>query len=481
MPIDTEHRQYNERVGHWNMCRDCASGEDQVKDKTTSYLPMLSGQDGNEYEAYKKRADFYGAFGRTIQGVGGAVFRRLPTVELPTHYEDYADDVTLTDVPFSVFARNVFDEVMTVGRVGVYADMPAEGSADLPMRPYAVMVTAENIINWQSVWSRQFGRYVLNRVVIKESVDAPVDDYATEEILQYRELTLVDGVYNVVIWREAKEIANGDKWVEHDRVIPQRLGQPLGRIPFQFLNVTTLNPDTQKPPLLDLAHANLSHYRTSADLEHGRHYTALPTPWVAGFPRDTELRIGANIAWVSDDPSAKAGILEFTGQGLGALENAIDQKEKRMAILGARMLEAQPAHVEAAETVRLRQAGEAATVQGIVNASEAALRRLMGWLVYWGGGDHDDATVELNRDVIDTNATPQEITAWTQALQSGAISFDTYYYLLKRSDMTRPDVDAETEKEQIENDGGEVAVAEGRGETTDDDDAEIAEAVASVG
>lgn len=132
-----------------------------------------------------------------------------------------------------------------------------------------------------------------------------------------------------------------------------------------------------------------------------------------------------------------------------------------MAILGARMLEAQPAHVEAAETVRLRQAGEAATVQGIVNASEAALRRLMGWLVYWGGGDHDDATVELNRDVIDTNATPQEITAWTQALQSGAISFDTYYYLLKRSDMTRPDVDAETEKEQIENDGGEVAVAEG--------------------
>lgn len=477
MPIDSMHQEYKDRIKSWEMCRDVAAGTDRVKEKGDKYLPKLSGQDGNEYEAYKRRADFYGAFARTVQGIGGAVFRRPPTVEIPEQYEDYTDDVTLEGLPFDVFARNVFDEVLTVGRVGVYADMPTEGAADLPLRPYGVMVTAENIINWRSRWSFKFGRYILDRVVIAETVEEMgQDQYQYEQVEQYREMVIENGEVIVRVWRENKEATSVEnKWILESETIPKRLGQSLDRIPFRFINVTQITPQTQKPPLLDLAHANLSHYRTSADLEHGRHYTALPTPWVAGFPASTELRIGANVAWVSDDPSAKAGILEFTGQGLGALENAAEQKEKRMAILGARMLESQPRGVEAADTVRLRQAGEAATVQGIIAATEAGLQDLLGWMVWWGGGNADQVSLGINRDVIDTNATPQELTAWTQALQSGGISYDTYYYLLQRSDMTRPDVDADTEREGIANDAG--AATMNRGKTTPQDDAEIAAAV----
>lgn len=477
MPIDSKHPEYTDRLPSWEMCRDVAGGTDQVKEKGIKYLPQLSGQDGNEYDAYKRRADFYGAFARTVQGIGGAVFRRPPTVEVAEQYTDYVDDVTLEGLPFDVFARTVFDEVLTVGRVGVYVDMPTDGAADLPLRPYAVMVTAENIINWRSAWSFKFGRYILDRVVISEMVEVPGDDpYQADELEQYREFVIEDDVVVVRVWRENKQAKNADdKWAVHDEVKPRRLGAYLERIPFRFINVTHLTPKTQKPPLLDLAHANLSHYRTSADLEHGRHYTALPTPWVAGFPASTELRIGANIAWVADDPQAKAGILEFTGQGLGALENAAEQKEKRMAVLGARMLESQPRGVEAADTVRLRQAGEAATVQGIINATEAGLQDLLSWMTWWGGGKAEDATLEINRDVIDTNATPQELTAWTQALQSGGISYDTYYYLLQRSDMTRPDVDADKEREGIANDAG--AATMNRGTTTPADNAEIEAAV----
>ena len=176
MPIDSKHDQYNTRIKQWTMCRDVAAGTDEIKEKGTKYLPQLSGQDADEYEAYKRRADFYGAFARTVQGIAGAVFRRPPTVELPEQYADYTDDITLEGLPFDVFARNVFDEVLTVGRVGVYADMPTEGAADLPLRPYAVMVTAENIINWRSRWSFKHGRYILDMVVIAETVDVAGDD-----------------------------------------------------------------------------------------------------------------------------------------------------------------------------------------------------------------------------------------------------------------------------------------------------------------
>lgn len=474
MPVNSQHRQYHERAWQWTMCRDVAAGSDQIKEKGAQYLPKLGGQDADEYEAYKRRADFYGAFGRTVQGIAGAVFRRPPTVEIPATMADYIDDVTLEGIPFDVFARMCFDEVLTVGRVGIYADMPADGAADLPMRPYAVMVTAENLINWRSRWSSKFGRYILDMVVIKECVSAAGDDeFAATEKDQYRVMSLVDGRVVVDIWEpKEKNTAGKAEWVITSTTVPLRLGQPLDRIPFRFINVTTLTPDVQKPPLLDLAHVNLSHYRSSADLEHGRHYTALPTPWVAGFPATTELRIGANIAWVSDDPNAKAGILEFTGQGLGALETAVEHKEKRMATLGARMLESQPRGVEAADTVRLRQAGEAATVQGMITAIESGLNDILGWMVWWGGGAQSDVTVEINRDVIDTTASPQELTAWTAALQSGSISYDTYYYLLQRSDITRPDIDVDTEKEQISNDAG--AELDRPGTTTPADNADIA-------
>ena len=480
MPIDSKHDQYTARKKQWTMCRDVASGTDQVKEKGIEYLPKLSGQDATEYEAYKRRADFYGAFARTVQGIAGAVFRRTPTVELPEQYADYVDDITLEGLPFNVFARNVFDEVLTVGRVGVYADMPTEGAADLPLRPYAVMVTAENIINWRSRWSFKHGRYIMDMVVIAETVDVAGDDqYQADQTDQFRVMELENDILVVRVWQKNKDEVGKDKWVMVSETIPRRLGVALERIPFRFINVTTLTPDVQKPPLLDLAHANLSHYRTSADLEHGRHYTALPTPWVAGFPASTTLRIGANVAWVSDDPNAKAGMLEFTGQGLRALETAVEQKEKRMATLGARVLESQPRGVEAADTVRLRQAGEAATVQGMINAIEAGLQDLLGWMVWWGGGNQDDVILEINRDVIETTLPPQELTALTQALQAGGISYETYYYNLQRGELTRPDIDVKEEKEGIDNEGG--ALDTNRGNTTPEDNAEIAAAVNNIG
>ena len=53
-----------------------------------------------------------------------------------------------------------------------------------------------------------------------------------------------------------------------------------------------------------------------ADYKHGLHFTALPTAWVSGFDKTTELRIGSSTAWVADSVGAVAGFLEFRGHGL---------------------------------------------------------------------------------------------------------------------------------------------------------------------
>jgi hypothetical protein len=59
----------------------------------------------------------------------------------------------------------------------------------------------------------------------------------------------------------------------------------MKRIPFRFFNATTNLGDIEKPPILDILTLNLSHYKTYAQLEHGRFYTANPVYYVSGSTR----------------------------------------------------------------------------------------------------------------------------------------------------------------------------------------------------
>jgi hypothetical protein len=100
-------------------------------------------------------------------------------------------------------------------------------------------------------------------------------------------------------------------------VYPLMNGKPLDFIPFTFLSADDTTPEVDEPPLIDLVNMNLSHYRTCADLEHGAHFTGLPTPYVCGAqlenPND-KLYIGSQSAWMLKSPDAKVGFLEFTAR-----------------------------------------------------------------------------------------------------------------------------------------------------------------------
>lgn len=466
MPVTSTHRQYDGFRKKWKRCRDAAEGSDAVKDAGTEYLPKLTSQERDEYEAYKTRALWYGATGRTIQGLAGGCFRKAPRAELPAAFGDWERDITLTGVPLEVFARDVMDEVLTVGRVGVYAEMPPErergqdapaNGARRPRRPYLVMVKAENILNWMVTY--EDGRQVLTRVVIREDKELPgADAFQVKHEDRWREMALEDGRYVQRVWKKVERDVTRttvgqaqDEYVVEETIVPTRRLKPLDFIPFAFVGPANLTPDVEKPPLLDLVDVNLSHYRSSADLEHGRHYCGLPTPWVAGFPKETKLRVGSNIAWVAEDASAKAGILEFTGQGLGALENALEAKERLLAVLGARLLEQQKRAAEAAETVWLRQSGEQVTLLSIIATVELGVLQALRWAVYWAGGDEEKVTFELNKDVVAVQAQPQQLVALLQVVQGGLMTFETAYYNLEQLEMTRPGVTAEEELKGIRN------------------------------
>ncbi len=452
MPITTVHRQYSERACQWERCRHAFEGEDAVKAQKDKYLPKLGGQSDQDYTAYLLRSMWYGATDRTIKGLTGAVMRVEPKAEGPESLMTHLQDVTLTGQSLDAFSKCLVQEVLTTGRAGLLLDMSEVPQPGAVARPYWCWYAAEQIVNWR-VQSRN-GLPTLTLVVLKEEEERPdgEDVFESDAECQYRVLKLGEGGnYTVEIWTQDPTKTKVE-FTLTSTIVPLVKGQPIKYIPFVFVNALTLEAYPEKPPLLDLVNVNFSHYRSSADIEHGRHYTALPTPWITGATKETSLKIGSQTAWAIVNPEARVGMLEFTGQGLGALETALETKEKQMAVLGARMLEEQKAAAEASETLRIRNSGDQATLGGISKTCSAALTRLAKYHAEWIGAktELDEVAIKLNTDFFGGQMSAQELTSLMQSWQSGGISYETYYYNLERGGVTRPGVDAETERLLVE-------------------------------
>jgi len=424
MPVNSKHEDYRKYEPEWQRCRDCIEGEQAIKARKTLYLPALSGEDGGErYAGYLKRALFFNACGRTARALSGFLFRK--SLQFTPDDSVLLNDFIVSPGGFQAFTRELAAEVIKVGRVGILIDTPLEGGD-----PRMLQYRAEDIINWGSKDS-QIAFLVLREFVEREKRDDP---FKVEKIEQYRVLDFENGAYRQRLFQKLK---NSDSWFEFSRVFPVRNGTRLDFIPFVIINSIDLSLTPSKPPLLDIVNVNLSHYRSSADLEAGRHFVAFPTPWAAGFDVDDgeTLEIGG-VAWVTDKTDARAGFLEFTGQGLGALENALEEKEKMMAVLGARLLEAQKKMTEAADTHRLRYAGEQAVLAEIAWNLDAGITKAMQICAWWRGlRDADKFSIVLNKDYAGTQADPALVTALFAALQGSGISYETWFDNLKRWEM----------------------------------------------
>lgn len=453
MPVDSKSVFYDAKQEDWEIVRDILEGERAIKAAGKRYLPILKGQTSTSYTAYKSRGSFFNATARTIQGLAGAVMRKPVITEVPKAMEEWMEKVTLDGLAFKDVVKLTVDALLGYGYFGVLVDLAA---SDVNTLPFLSLYRASDIFNMRYDFIKD--KYVLNRLILGEVVyeDSPDDQYEQVEIEQVRVLELNEGgKLEVEVYRktEAKK-ASQDSWVRYGKLIlPKVRGKTLNYIPFQFFGSIANLPTPSKPPLIDLMFQNLQHWRLNVDYNHGLHFCALPTPWASGFKKDAKLFIGPEKAWVSEKPDARCGYLEFTGRGLAAIKEALENTEKRMAVLGARLLEEQKRAVEAAETIRIRSSGDSATLGSIANSVELGMTNILKIVAEWLKQDSKNITVAVNKDFVSEKLASQEITALLQAVQAGRISMDTFLYNLKTGEVLPEDRSIDEEKELIEAEG----------------------------
>ena len=437
------HPDYVFEKPNWDMLRDIIQGERRIKERGTDYLPALvSEKAGTSYEDYKGRATFVNMTGRTISGLVGTVFRR--PVKVDNVDKSWLEDVTSDGLHFNLFCKKACIEAVAIGRIGILVDMDQAGE-----RPYLCEYIAENILSWKtkSINGRKVPVYVLLREIVdstpmltdRDSISP--DNYSMKLQARYRSLYLDDqGIYRQQIFFE-EQIR--DEYGHNIQVLVAD-GEPItptrGGVPFRYIPMVCIGPsqptfDVQKSPVLDIAFLNISHYRSSAQLEHGRFFTALPVYYVPvqGSGDQAEYDIGPSVVWEVPE-GTKPGILEYFGTGLKNLADSLVEKEEAIASLGGRIMGISPAAAAESETIyKMKQVNEMSILLNITESMSAGMTQVLRWLLDWQRLDADDVSVRFNQDFNALQIQARELRAIAVMYQSGILPIGEVFRVLQDS------------------------------------------------
>lgn len=445
--------QFTRLADQWRRCREAIEGQDAVHLAGERYLPRLTGQNLTDYQAYLRRSPYYNATARTLHGLTGMVFRKPPQIVAPPSMAGIVADMTIApEMPEDAarVAAETLREVLSVGRVAWLVEYPSNDGVPVTeaqaqaenRRPYLTRYATESIVDWR--YERRANAAQLTMVKLAESVTLWGPNFTRQEIQQERWLYLdaKTGAYTQQVYRDGKPYG--------EPMTPLMQGAPMGFIPFVGVCASGMGLDDAQPPLLDLVDTNLSHYRTSADLEHGAHFTGLPTPVLIGatIPEGERIPIGSTHFLALPNPDSDAKYLEFTGTGLGALERLRDAKEAQMAALGARMLASEKRAAEAAETLQIRHNGESSVLAQMAGFVGKAVTRCLQIMRDWQGLS-GEVSVTLSTDYYAPGLGAQELLALVDSWQRGAISGQTLFDNLQRGEIVAPGVTYEDEQERI--------------------------------
>lgn len=435
------HPLYDLRRAEWERCRDCYDGVDAVRRRGAGYLPKLhSRQTPAQYRAYAVRANFFGAYARTVEGLVGLALRHAPTVEAPARVLADLADADGQGTSIEAMIEQAVRELLITGRAVLSQDI----------RDGRVMWSAhraEDLLSWQAAMDG--GRRRMTVAVITRRTFTGVSPVSTdvsewESWLTWRhdpdtmEMTLSEQRrHGSTIWETRTEAAEAEETQTAPLMGPG--GRPLSRLPVTVIDlpappgILLLPP---KPPMLDLADMSLALYRDSADLQHGLHYVALPTAWITSRKQPNSVTLGSGqVIWLPRDGAA--GMLEVAGPGFAALREAMADKRRQMSAVGARLVDEPTRHAETATAVSMKAGGDRSILHTVCHAAEAGVRDAIALHMEWMGITGPPPVVRIHRDFVEQRLAPEDVMVLAGMLQTGTITQAAFAEALVRGEWIR--------------------------------------------
>lgn len=417
------------QVPQTKLTRDLSEGQEIIQAEEQAYLPKAPGEEDINYSDRLARSVFFNAFGRTVEGLTGLIFRKDPKLgdDVPEQIVEAWENVDLAGTHGDVFLRDIEADALTVGHAAILVEFPDVG--DNPpdrkeerenVRPYLVPIRKENIMSWRE--TIEDGRIILQQIVLREFTEAPVGAYGVARVVSYRvlERTVVDDV-PVVTW-ETMRVS------KQNAVIPIAEGTYVNQVEIPISEVPTSGRKAlfvSRPPLVDVAYLNVAHYQMWSDYAWSIHKTNVPIFVVTGESNLDEdgntvvTVLGGNNALWLPDVQAKAQYVSHSGDALESSKTALDDLKSEMGTLGLAMLSPQKRSAETAEAKRLDKSTSDSALSVTARGLQDCVERVLGFWARYLKIDSGGGSIEINRDFEGLLMEASVMTAYATLVNAG--------------------------------------------------------------
>jgi len=440
-----------EMMKGWEIMKAVTLGTEYLRENSEAFLPLEPREDYTAYLARVNRAVFSPYTQRLVRAATGLILRKPITLSGDPYWTDvFAKDVDGCGSDLDEYARRVLVCALTYGHSHTLVDFPApRGAKSLAeeraqnRRPYWIEVDPANIYGWRLDREVNYGNLI--QVRIGEKAVVPDGDFGERVYDQIR--VIEPGKYRVFRQKEQTKdmfvegMANSGRFdvpIEaKDYELVESGEFSLGEIPLATVYAGKTDTLTSKPPLLDIAYLNLSHFQRQADLIHSLHVASQPTLVLEGWDDQMkDMAISVNYA-MATQPGNKVYYVEPASSAFEAQSAEIEELQRQMATLGISTLSQQKFVAETADARRLDRLDTNSMLSMVSLDLEQKLQKAFVLSANYLGLEPPE--VKINRDLDIERLIGQDITALTTLFEQKIIDREEFRQVLVQGEILPTD------------------------------------------
>ncbi len=199
--VSTPSLAYLEMANDFAIVAALMGGTETMRKAGEKYLPQEPKESREAYKNRLSRTVLFNAFSDTVQKLVGKPFSK-PVIlkkDTPKNIAEWSEDIDRCGSNITSFAREVFRNGLIDGITHVLVDYPQKNQENpsvadeqaSKIRPYAVNISASNLIAWRSETIN--GVEELTQIRILEKTTVPDGEWGEREICRIRVITKEGG------------------------------------------------------------------------------------------------------------------------------------------------------------------------------------------------------------------------------------------------------------------------------------------------
>jgi hypothetical protein len=444
-PVGIPTARYTELAAERLLPRTLMGGTESMRAAGTLFLPKHPAETQASYDSRINATFLYGGYAETVFRMAAKFFEEPIAMkdDVPIKMQQLALNIDGQGRALTPFTMDLVKEAMVDGIAFILVDHPKVApdstQADVikaGLRPYWILVKADDVIGWQT--TADSGAQLLTQVRIKETVVVP--DGLFGEKIEKRVRVLFPGHFQVYT-----QIVNSRG--ESDWILSDSGDTSFDEIPLIPFYTNRCGFMEGMPPLKVLAEMNQEHWVSSSEQRRALTFLRFAMLCAIGVDGKTStLEVGPDrVLYVPLGGDAK--YVEHSGKGIESGQADLDSIEKRMTSAGMKLRIENAGQVSATASA-VDSDDVNAVLKAIAKELEDVLAQAAQFTVELLGLP-DGGSYDVFDDFADSGA-PGTITEFNAMAVAGNISKQTLWEELRRRHMLSEDFDPETEQANLD-------------------------------